>query len=144
MIDYNYFSLEISQSTVQNLKSEIKESKSKGRGISKNVKMVLLSCCQKETGAWLQLSVPSQCGDGSKNGQVLNDFEKWFMTYWHKEREEIRITDLVRTPENYWEYFVFANFILPELNHKCSEVFGFEISENKAIIRLQVVKLKRT
>lgn len=39
---------------------------------------------------------------------------------------------------------MFANFILPELNHKCSEVFGFEISENKAIIRLQVVKLKRT
>lgn len=123
----------MSQITVQNLKSEIKESHSKGKGISKNVKIVLLSCCQEETWVWLQLSGPSQSRDGTKNGQVLSDFEKWFMTYWHNEREEIRITDLVRTPENYWEYFVFANFILPELVHKCSELFEFEISENKAI-----------
>lgn len=28
---------------------------------------------------------------------------------------------------------MFANFILPELDHKCSEVFEFEISENEAI-----------
>lgn len=65
------------------------------------MKIVLLSCCQEETGVWLQLSVPSQNRDGAKNGQMLSDFEKWFMTYWHKEREEIRTTDLVRTPEKY-------------------------------------------
>lgn len=59
------------------------------------------------------------------------------MTYWHKEREEVRITDLVRTPENYWEYFVFVNFISPELGLKCSEAFEFEISDNKAIIILK-------
>lgn len=28
---------------------------------------------------------------------------------------------------------MFANFILPEFDHKCSEVFEFEISEDEAI-----------
>lgn len=38
---------------------------------------------------------------------------------------------------------MFANFILPELDHKCSEVFEFEISENKAIIILPGSKTEK-
>ena len=59
------------------------------------------SCYQEEAVVWLQHSVSSQCRDGSKNGKIISYFENWFMTYWNKEREEIRIKDLVRTSENY-------------------------------------------
>jgi len=56
---------------------------------------------QEETVVWLQHSVSSQCRDGSKNGIIVSYFENWFMTYRSNKREEIRIKDLVRTPENY-------------------------------------------